>query len=270
MIVPKYTEKEILSELIKDYANVKKEAKKIASKHLLKAQKSGRFIRGNEFDSYTINTCMGNVWNLEIDYDQTKKNPWTFQTCCIVESEKKTKDYYLIRGLNTDKPYFVKVTTHTLLRYRDRNKMGDNTFFPFLACRTFIHGETGVCTMFVNFKFLQILNNMDDVDEMKDMSYIVFTHCGFYYAQRTPDGNFIFKTYISTAMGLQEMINHKKGKITKWSTEGELLSDLLLFHLYFNKKLYDKEVLDNYLYSIINKDEEYELKKNSPLILLKH
>ena len=55
MILPAtYSEKEILSELIGDYFIVKKFAKKIADAYLLKAKKSGRFIRDIEYNSYSV------------------------------------------------------------------------------------------------------------------------------------------------------------------------------------------------------------------------
>ena len=50
MILPTYTEKEILSELITDYSIVKRLVKKRADKHLLQVRKKGSFIR--ETDSY--------------------------------------------------------------------------------------------------------------------------------------------------------------------------------------------------------------------------
>ena len=110
----------------------------------------------------------------------------------------------------------------------------------------------------------------DDYEELKDMSYLIITNRGEYYGQRTSEGNYVFKTYISTSMGLLEWLKYRRGKNSKWNKEGELMDHLLILHQYFNKSLYDKDVLEMDLYSIINKDQEYQLKKDSPFILLRN
>ena len=71
-------------------------------------------------------------------------------------------------------------------------------------------------------------------------------------------------------MSLIEWLNYRKGKNTKWNKEGELLNHLLILHQYYNKSFYDEDVLENGLYSVLNKDERYEMKKDSPFILLKN
>ena len=71
-------------------------------------------------------------------------------------------------------------------------------------------------------------------------------------------------------MSLLEWLNYRKGKNTKWNKEGELLNHLLILHQYYNKSFYDKDVLENGLYSVLNKDVKYEMKKDSPFILLKN
>lgn len=197
---------------------------------------------------------------------------WAFRACCIVEGDKSTKDYYIVRGIKTEKPYYVKVTTHALLRYKERNKMEgiDGLTLGELACLTFEHRETAICVRYVDTKFNLLLMKFDDFDHLKDMSYLILTNRGEYYGLRTFEGNYIFKTYISTSMGILEWINYRKGKTTKWNKEGELLSHLLVLHQFYNKFLYDKDVLERDLYSVFNKDEEYEMKKDSPFIILKN
>ena len=257
MILSTFSEEQILSELIVDYKRVKRIAKKNADAYLLKAKKSGHFIRETEYESYTINTVLNNKWNVEIEYDHRNKIPWLFRACCIVESEKNTKNYYIVRGINTDKPYYVKVTTHALLRYRERNKL-ERLEIPLatIACLTFEHRETAICVRYVDTKFNMLLMKFDDLDDLEEMSYLILTNRGEYYGLRTSEGNYIFKTYISTSMGILEWLNYRKGKNTKWNKEGELLHHLLILHQYYNKSLYDKDVLEKGLYSVFNKDEE--------------
>ena len=256
MILTTFTEEQLLSELVIDYKRIKRLAKNKADAYLLKAKKSGRFIRDTEYESYTIKTVLNNKWNVEIEYDQRKKIPWLFRACCIIESDKKTKDYYIVRGVNSDKPYYVKVTSH----------IGIGT----LACWTFEHRETAICMKYLDAKFHQVLMNMEDADDIDDVSYVVLTNRGAYYATKTPCGNYIFKTYISSLMGLTELFNFRKNKKTKWSQEGELLNYMLIAHQYYNKELYDEEILDEYLYSVFDRGQEIKLKENSPIVLLKN
>lgn len=272
MILSTYTEKEILSELIADYSIIKRLAKKKADKHLLEVRKKGSFIREAEGFISTFRTISNNTWTVLIDYNQKNKIPWFFRACCIVEGDKNTKDYYIVRGINTENPYYVKVTTHALMRYKERNKLEgiDGLTLAELACLTFEHRETAVCVRYVDTKFNLLLMRFDDFDDLKDMSYLILTNRGEYYGLRTPDGNYIFKTYISTSMSILEWLNYRRGKTTKWNKEGELLNHLLILHQYYNKSFYDKVILEQDLYSVLNKDEEYVLKKDSPFILLKN
>ena len=272
MIIPTYTEDEILNELIEDFKFIKRKTKKIADSYLNKVRKSGGMIRETDYKPYSITTPSKNKWHVEIEFDQTKKIPWLFRACCIVEGDKKTKDYYLVRGLNTDSPYFVKVSSHALKRVRERNPFSKPESLPLdlLACWVFEHRETGICLRYMELKYLEILRKMNDLENIDDNSYIVLVNRGVYYATKTPKGNFVFKTYISTMMGITEVLKSIQNKMSKWSTEGELLSNMILVHQYYNKWLYDKEVLDGMLYTIIDKEADLELAENSPLILLKN
>lgn len=269
MILPTFSEGQILAELVEDYKQIKRHAKKKADAYLYKARKCGRFIRETDYDSLLVKTSSNNVWDLEIEYDQTKRIPWSFRACCIVESDKKTKDYYLVRGVNSDNPYFVKVTSHALKRYKERNFFDRfHLELSTYACMAFEHRETAVCMRFVDLKFSQLLHNMNDVDDISDMSYIVLTDRGVYFASRTSLGNYVFKTYISTMMGLAEVLKFNNKKNTKWKKEGELLHNMIIVHQYYNKFLYDKKVLDDMLYSVIGRDQEMVLNKNIDVYLL--
>ena len=272
MIISTYSEEDILHELIADYHNIKRRVKKIADAFLDKVRKRGGFIRETEYSSYTMSTPSKNIWNVEIEYDQSKKIPWLFRACCIVEGENKTKDYYLVRGINTDNPYYVKVTSHALKRVRERNDFSHPELLtaPVLACWVFEPREIGICLRYIELKYLEILRKIGDLQSDDDNSYIVLVNRGVYYAIKTPRGNFIFKTYISTLMGITEIIKSNQNKSSKWNKEGELLSNMLLVHQYFNKWLYDKDVLDRMLYSVINKEDVWELAPNSPITLLKN
>ena len=271
MILPTFTEEQLLAELVVDFKRVKRLTKRYADEYLQKSKKKGRFIRDTEFQSFTITTVLNNKWNVEIEYDQRNKIPWLFRACCIIESDKKTKDYYIVRGVNSDKPYYIKITSHALKRVKERNNYGRfNIPMGTLACWTFEHRETAICMKYLDSKYHQILMNMDDADEIVDVSYLVLTNKGFFYATKTPSGNYIFKTYISSLMGLKELLNFHKNKATKWTREGELIYYMIFVHQYYNIEQYDDVMLNEFLYSVYKKGEELQLEKNSPIILLKN
>lgn len=272
MIIPTYTEKEILAELIADYSAIKKGAKKRVDKIMQQLKSTGSFVKEIYVDIYMVESLLNNKWNVEIECNPRKKTPWWFRACCIVEGKNKTKDYYLVRGLNTEQPYFVKLTAHAVKRIRERADFNISGYQTpaLLACLTFAYRETALCTRYVDLKFLPLLNNMDDTDENKDRSYIVLTGKGTFYAVRTPEGNYIFKTYITRMMGFKEIINFSKGKNSKWSREGELLSSMLIFHQYYNKHLYSRKMLDTMLYAVIPKDSVLERAEDSPILLLRN
>lgn len=194
-----------------------------------------------------------------------------FRTCCIVESDKNTKDFFIVRGLNTEKPYFVKVTSHAVKRAKERNKLdkfkvGLGTF----ACYTFEHKEIGICIRYADIKFNQLLQEMDDSDELHDMSYMVIVRKGVYYAKKTPNGNYIFKTYLSVSMGMDEIMKLLKKKSSKWENEGKLLSFAFVMHQYYNRELYSKEALESMLYRTIGKDKNIELRDKGSVTLLRN
>ena len=57
--------------------------------------------------------------------------------------------------------------------------------------------------------------NVDDTHEISDMSYFVLCSRGVFYANRTQQGNYLFKTYISiekNLKNLKEFINFSNYK----------------------------------------------------------
>jgi hypothetical protein len=187
-----------------------------------------------------------------------------------VEGEKKSKDYYVVRGLNTEKPYFIKFTTHALKRFRERNNILESTPLEFLATHAFAHKETPIASAFMDIKLQLLMGKMEDETEMQDLSYIVLCNIGVFYAYKTPLNNWVFKTYVSTKMAFEELENAIKKKHTKYHDEGVQLYYIVHVHQYFNKFLYDRETLDNMLYKEVGKNYEFELKETNMVIALKH
>lgn len=270
MILPTYNETQILDELLRDNAYLKKVTKKFADSYLRNVQKKGQFIRDDEYHSYHFKTNLHNSWFVTVIYNQKQKIPWRFCACCIVEGKKKTKDYYVVRGINTEKPYYIQYTTHALKRFRERNKADCDIELEHFATNVFVHRETAVAAPFVDIKYSMLLSRMDDAAELSDLSYFVLCNMGIFYASKTPMGNFIFKTYVSVQMGLTELKNAVQNKHSKWYKEACLLFHVTYLHQYFNKWLYDEDVLEAILYSKFSKDETLELLPNSGVYLLKH
>jgi hypothetical protein len=274
MILSTFTEEQILAELIKDYAYIKRHTKKIADTYLRSIQKRGLFLREDDYDSFDIKTQLNNNWHVCIVYNQTKKNPWIFSACCIAEGAMKTRDYYLVRGLNTEEPYYVKITTHAIKRYKERNSLEERTGMylspEFIACHTFEHRETAICQRFIELKFDILLNKMENTDEIEDMSHIILTNRGIFYGLRTSKGNYTFKTYVSTKMAFEEVNNVIHKRNTKWEKEGRLIYYMLYAHQYYNKWLYDDDVLESFLYKEFGRDVEFKREDNSSIYLLRH
>lgn len=270
MIISTFSEEQILAELVRDYPAVKRFAKKVADKYLMKVRKRGGFIREEEYWMIAYNSESRNKWFITLVYDQTKRIPWYFSACCIVEGSKRSKDYYVVRGMNTDKPYYVMFTTHALLRYRERNNISEDMSLENIASQAFTHRETAIAAPYVDIKYQMMLTKMEDAGELEDMIYFILTNVGIYYGYKTPGGNFIFKTYVSTKMAFDELKNLYRDKASKYRKEAVNLHFISAVHMYYNKFLYDEGILEKYLYNEIGKDTKFELAENSPLILLRH
>lgn len=271
MILPTYTEEQILQELVADYAGVKRKAKKIADTYLDKAKKSGRYIRKTEYKLYTIETPNYNSWFIVIEFNQTYKNPWTFRSCCVVENEKTSKQYYILRGLSINEPYFILLTSHTLKRIRERAfNTHKSITLEMLACWALEHREIVVGVKYVDLKYLPLLSKIDDSDKIDNLSYFILTNHGAYFSKKTPKGNYVFKTYITTMMGLKESLNVAINKLTKFDKEGKLFWLMFVLHQYYNKELYEKDSLDAILYEVIGKGKGIKLIEKSPAVILKN
>ena len=155
-------------------------------------------------------------------------------------------------------------------RLVERNNFDCEGFLEVYASGIFAHREIGICQRFIDFKYEAILMNVDDTHEISNMSYFVLCSRGVFYANRTQQGNYLFKTYISVEMALDEMKNIMKGKSTKWEKEGRFLYYLIDVHQYYNKWLYDEEALEHFLYKDFGRDVEFTHADNSAIYLLKY
>ena len=119
MILPTLKEEQILNELLTDYAEVKRDIRKTVKKRQRAAQKRGHTIRNGSVEVLTTRTKNGNNWVCCVYYERDRTASWNLSACCEAEGEKGRKDYYLLRGLS-DQPYFIRLTSHAVRRYKER------------------------------------------------------------------------------------------------------------------------------------------------------
>lgn len=269
MIVDSFTEDEILSELYIDYTkNVKPRLKKQANKFLAPYKKRGAVIREPHFLQLTFRSKMGNKWTSHLQFGCIKNALWSSSSCCIVENvEKHSKDYYILRGLS-DKPYFVKLSSHVVKRMRQRNGY-DAIDIDYAPCQLFRPHETAIVLNYLEKEQIKNLELLDKIDDFNQFSKVVITYYGMYYALKLEHGNYFFKTYISPEMTLSRTGQSPIDGELHFDRQGFFSYAGFLIHQYFNKFMYSEEELENWLYKHFGREEkDYEI-SDKKLTLLK-
>lgn len=204
MIVSTYSEGQILSELISDREWLRKQIKKIVAKQLAKWKKQGyskKFL--SEFKEFI--TPNNNHWNIDLSIflDYSIKQNSMYNMTCIVESEYGTPDYYYLRGCGTEKPYYIKVTSHALKRVFERveNSLGkerpDESSKEF-SCRLFLYRQAIIGCKIATPALMKIAHESEDA---KDSGYLFCsTAIVNFLGYKTPGDNFYFKTCITDNM----------------------------------------------------------------------
>lgn len=201
MIVPSYTDERILQELMKDWPGVKRKAKKLGEK-LLGMMPKGRI--GLETDHiqgcHTLHTSKnGNSWRVSA-YCEVGSKVWWSVCYCEVENDRGTKSYYYLRGMHRPKQYYVHVIPHAIKRIRERwittereLLFADKTTREIMNWAVFDRHECGI--FFAAGKIRKgVFQPFTDLDG--NTPGVVIVKSGYFYARRTPLGNFIFKTYL--------------------------------------------------------------------------
>lgn len=264
MIIRSFSESMILRELCSDYNEVRKVATRNARKHIADRKKHGVPIHKDEYLFIKMVSASHNKWRIVITFSTSTKAPWYASATCVTESDKGTKDYYLLRGLK-DKPYFIKLSAHVVKRLYERNifQIEDLDFLPCFALK--MH-ETVISINFVDFKYIKALNAMDDVDKNGEMSKMFFTHLGAYFGFISPDGNCYLKTYISPQMSVSGV--KKTGGNPQVDKESMYTMVGVTLHQYFNKFLYSESDLE-LLYNYFPKGKAIDFSKANTITILK-
>lgn len=266
MIIDTFTEKEILKELISDYTTeIKVSMKKCAKKYLDNHKSFCLFNYQPITLIKKVRTKSNNIWCYTIDIDRRNKAPWYGSACCITESKKGTKDYYVLRGLN-DNPYFVQMSTHVAKRMLQRNIFGIDDI-DCMPCLTFQKHETAVCVNNADFDYLKILSKIDNIENDHTIQKMIFTLFGAYFGYVSKEGNVYLKTYINPQMSVSGIKKESDGSDVL-DKEAMLSYFGSTLHIYYNKQLYDEESL-KFLYKSFPEGEEIDISKAKNFLLLK-
>ena len=207
MIIPLYTEDEILRELLDDYKSVERKAKKIALKEIEKMKITGS-VKEAKFISEYFRTKNGNKWHILVVCDSRKKNPWAHRQHCVVELENGRKDVYYLRGLRFGPPYYVKIYSHALRRMRQRfcPKEGHQveTNPDVMVDKIAFHPrEQGFYQRLAQPDLAEFIEECED---RSDVAGIAVTRASVFVGYRSDKGNYVFKTFL----GFHETWNSRK------------------------------------------------------------
>lgn len=202
MILPTYTDEQILNELKEDWPSIKKQAKKFADK-LLKRRPTYCIGVNKEYISGAAGrhrSKNGNTWNISV-YFHKGSSQWYSVCYAEVENKYGKKSYYYLRGMNRRFQYYCELTPHAIHRIRERfvNEFQER---PFAEMNTTQLADFAVfdrheCGIFFKSGKIRGGKFLPEIDEDGNTRGIVLLKNAMFYARRTPSGNFIFKTFIN-------------------------------------------------------------------------
>lgn len=196
MILPTSLEEQICKELQDDYSYMMKQQQKNRKKLLQYFRKIGK-SSGCYERSFSIKSPNGNKWYALLVLDVRTKKIIQSHCHCVVESAFGTKDYYLWRGHTFGGQYFIRVTSHTIKRIKERcpqiNVFNSNE----ICANLFQPSESGTGLNLLEFKYLI---GVDALPDEKDICFFVTTMLGIFIAYQSPGKNLIFKTFITSKM----------------------------------------------------------------------
>ncbi|MBQ7423141.1 MAG: hypothetical protein IJV19_00180 [Prevotella sp.] len=242
MIIPSYTEDDILRELLDDYKSVERKAKKVAFKEIEKMKKLGS-VKEPKFISEYYRTKNGNKWHILIVCNLLKKNPWAHRKHCVVELENGRKDVYYLRGLRFGPPYYVKIYSHALRRMRERFCPKDGkeleTNPDVMVDKVAFHpSEQG---FYQRLTRPDLADFIEECEDRSEVAGIAVTRAAVFVGYRSDKGNYVFKTFL----GAHEAWNSKKRGLFEFlqlcysNLNDHLLRDIgpSIKHIPFDKQL---------------------------------
>lgn len=202
MIVPTYTDEEILKELMDDWPSVKRKAKKMSQEFLKMMPKNCIGIDKEKYYSYRYKHISknGNFGSILINcMDGSKK--WWSVIHCEAENGYGTKSYFFLRGMNTPHQYYVEIIPHAIRRIRERYINTDQeAYFADKDIRDIVDVavfQDHACGIFYKAGKFHNDEFVANKDSDGNIPGIVLLKNSMFYARMTPRGNFIFKTFIN-------------------------------------------------------------------------
>lgn len=182
MIVPSYSDAQILKELHEDLTVIKSNARKRSKKKLIKIIASG--MTSKEFvDEYEEVSPNHNRWFVTNTIKASRRGQITTRACCIINTDKG-KDYLIIRGTRWGGLYFLRVYAHVISRMKDRDKRKYKGMRSESVCnRIFRPNETA--TLFYT--------NQSDIkpfmtkDKEEDVNTMIVAESGVYFGRKFHD-----------------------------------------------------------------------------------
>ncbi|WP_455673760.1 hypothetical protein [Phocaeicola sp.] len=236
MILPSQSESQILAELDQDYTWIASRVKKEARKNMAKIQKTGLVKRDYQYE-YRITSPNNNKWFLLISIDVLRKQKVYFSCNCSAESAHGNLDYYMLRGRTFGGKYFVRVTSHTISRIKERFPLLGHLDGNQICTKIFLNGEEGSGMKLTDHRFIEFINKAKDFD---DVCILLTTSLGIFFSYHTPGNNSVLKTYITP-----EMVGDER--------EEEICRYCMAGYAVLNRKKYSEEdieksmkVLENY------------------------
>lgn len=224
MILSSQTEEQIQAELDQDHAWLISYAKKQSKKHIAKIQKSGLIRKDYDYE-YRITSPNNNKWYLHLNINLLRARKVCISCNCSSESAHGTLDYYLMRGYTFGGIYFIRVTSHTISRIKERCPSLNHLDGNQICSQIFRRGEEGSGMLLTDHRFIRVLNQAED---SKDVCILLTTSMGVFFAYQTIGHNCIIKTFISS-----DMINE--------GIEREIYEYCLAGHVFLNQKLFPQE-----------------------------
>lgn len=204
MIIPSYTEDEVLRELLEDWPEMRRKAKKMGDKLMKSIPKWCIGMPKDErfYSHATFRSKNGNTWGIGV-YKKNTKKYWESVLTCEVETKYGVKSYFYLRGLEKNEPYYVELTSHAISRLRERATLIGMDQIVNISVKIicdiaiFDKGERGVFlkkgTIDENGNFIPALDHDGNTYGR------VWLHDTIFFARATKHGNYILKTYINPA-----------------------------------------------------------------------
>lgn len=196
MILTTYSEEEIIVELQRDYSWVKQFLQK-EKKVLLKKWRKAGFGKDIRKSHYELTTPDNNKYYACLHLNLKKPADSHYHMHCVVESSYGTLDYFILRGLSFGGCYYIQITSHAIKRIRERMPSLAMLNAHEICSMIFQRRECGSALQLVDIDFLPIV---DSIKNKKEITLLVTTYLGVFFAYHTPGNNILFKTFISKDM----------------------------------------------------------------------